>query len=154
MCLDKSAGAASDPATLRQGAIDRYGELTVKTERKEILQFHSKYFSQILPFVIPYMVSGPDFFPGRRWRRLDEYAPWVSPQMFAAHFGRRAEAQCRTDWTALPIIRSVAYKWTAEHTMSVLHDFRGRKGEATKTGTQDLIKAAQNLYHVRNGDRG
>ena len=69
MCLDKSVQACSDPATLREGALERYGELHVRTGGKEILQFHSKYFSQILPFVIPFMVSGPDFFPDKRWEK-------------------------------------------------------------------------------------
>jgi len=80
MCADRSAAACSDPGTQREGAIERYGQLNVCTGGKEILQFHSKYFSQVLPFVIPFMVSGPDFFPDQRWRRRDENAPWVSPQ--------------------------------------------------------------------------
>ena len=99
-----------------------------------IPQFHSKYFSQILPFVIPYMVSGPDYFPEKpRWRRKHENAPWVSPQVFAAHFGQRAESQCRTDWSALPIVRTVAYKWVAEHTMSTVTTFGGSLGSAMNT---------------------
>jgi len=153
MCVDKSVQACSDPATLREGALERYGDLNVKTGGKEILQFHSKYFSQILPFVIPYMVSGPDFFPDKRWRRSShENAPWVSPQMFAASFAQRVEAQCRVDWAALPIVRSVAFKWMAEHTMSTLSAFGGRLGNASDTSSAAMIKAAQNLYHtLHNG---
>ena len=49
---------------------------------------------------------------------------------------------------ALPIVRSVAYKWQAEHTMSLVTDFHGKIGAATKTSTTEQIKAAQNLYHV------
>jgi len=146
MCVDKGVQACSDPATLREGALERYGELHVQTGGKEIVQFHSKYFAQILPFVIPYMVSGPDYFPDQRWRRKYADAPWVSPQEFAASFGRRVEAQCRTDWTALPIIRSVAFKWVAEHTMSTLTKFTGKLNSATDTSSVALIKALQNLY--------
>ena len=94
MCLDKSAASASDPATMRQGAIDRFGDLESKEQKtvlrvslerhwvqddkrqngidrfgdlkidvtgSEVVQFHSKYMSQVLPFVIPRMVSGPYF---------------------------------------------------------------------------------------------
>eukprot|EP00973_Karenia_brevis_P032108 4429078-Karenia_brevis.AAC.1 len=63
------------------------------------------------------MVSGPDFFPDKRWRRIDENSLIVTPQAFVASFGRRFEAQCRTDWNALPILRSVVFNWQAEHTM-------------------------------------
>ena len=45
MCLGKSAEAASDPATLREGAIERYGELNVRTDATAILQFHSVFFT-------------------------------------------------------------------------------------------------------------
>jgi hypothetical protein len=68
---DRSASAVTDPSTMRTGAIDRYGMLNVNIASKRLLQFHSKYFSQALPFVIPRMVSGPDFFPHQRWRRPD-----------------------------------------------------------------------------------
>ena len=152
VCVDKSAQACTDPATLREGALERYGELKVQTGGKEICQFHSKYFSQILPFVIPYMVSGPDFFPDRPWRRNFPDAPRVTPQEFAASFGRRVEAQCRRDWAALPIIRSVTFKWQAEHTMSVLGRFSGQRGSATDTSATKLIQALQNLYeHLQKG---
>ena len=59
------------------------------------------------------MVSGPDFFPESSWRRNIEDAPTVTPKQFCSAFARRIEALCRTDWTALPIIRSVTYKWSS-----------------------------------------
>jgi hypothetical protein len=68
MCLDKNVKACSDPATLRHGALERYGELHINTGRKERVQFHSKYTSLVLPFVVPRMVSGPDYYPDRRWQ--------------------------------------------------------------------------------------
>ena len=92
------------------------------------------------------MVSGPDFFPHCRWRRGDNDA-WVSPMEFCSSFSRRVEASCRKDWNALPMIRSVAFKFTAEHTMGTLAPFFGKRNGATDTQAQDYIKAAQNLFH-------
>ena len=155
ICTDKSVKACSDPATLREGALERYGELRVMTGGQKIPQWHSKYLSQIMPFVIPRMVSGPDFFPNDRWRRTFEDAPLVSVQEFTAGFSRRVEAQCRTDWAALPIIRSVGYKFAAEHTMSLVAPFFGKKNSATNTSAAEYVKAAQNLYHhLHNGFTG
>jgi len=61
-----TSSAASDPATMRSGAIDRLagqgpGSSTIQTEHEPLPQWQGKYFSQILPFVIPFVVSGPDF---------------------------------------------------------------------------------------------
>ena len=140
ICLDKNVKACSDPATLREGALERYGELHVNTGRKEQCQFHSKYTSQVLPFVVPRMVSGPDYYPDRRWRRPNE-APIVTPREFTAGFARRAEAQCRTSWDALPIVRSVAYKFAAEHTMSTVVPFFGKKNAALNTSASEYVKA-------------
>ena len=56
-----STGACSDPATMRTGAILRHGTIFAQTGKELIPQWHSQYFSQILPFVIPYMVFGPDY---------------------------------------------------------------------------------------------
>ena len=61
VCLDRSTKACTDPVALREGALERYGDLHVRTGTKFIFQWHSKYFSQVLPFVIPRMVSGPDY---------------------------------------------------------------------------------------------
>ena len=152
MCMDKSASACTDPATLRHGALERYGELHAHTGGAAIPQWESKYLSQVMPFVIPYMVSGPDFNPAKRWRRNFETAPWVSPRAFATSFGRRVEAQCRTDWTALPLVRSVVFQWEAEHTMSAVTRFTGKLGSATDTYASALIAAAQTLYDkLHNG---
>ena len=112
VCVDKSVEACTDPATLREGglrkygsllkdamgqkAVEKYGELYISSGRKEIPQWHSKYFSQVMPFVIPRMVSGPDYDPEKRWRRSAD-APFVSVRAFAAGFARRVEAFCRTD---------------------------------------------------------
>ena len=54
---------------------------------------------------------------GRGWdfvsclRRL--WLPTAITQQFCSAFARRIEAPCRIDWTALPMIRSVTYKWSS-----------------------------------------
>ena len=107
------------------------------------------YFSEVLPFVIPGMVSGADFHdepePWRCQKHAD--APRVPAQRFAQAFARRVEAPCRTDWTALPIVRSVSYKYTAEHTMSVLANFVGKRGRTAETSAAEYVEAARGLYH-------
>ena len=141
---ETSALACSNPAALRTSTIDRFGtaadaaapdastplgacikdgDLSVQTGHELIPQWHGKYFAMILPFVIPYMVSGPDFEFGnitRRWRRgslgdkdSERFlpAPWVSASKFVAGFARRVESQCRRDWNALPIMRTVVFKY-------------------------------------------
>ena len=115
--LDRATASCSDPATLRAGALQRYGEMHVHAGSRFINQWHSKYVSQVLPFVIPRMVSGPDYDPEDRWRRREADAPWVTPLEFTRGFARRVEAQCRNDWSAVPILRSVFFKYQAEHTM-------------------------------------
>ena len=113
------------------------------------------YFSQSMPFVISRMVSGPDYHSGQRWRRTQPDAPWVSPRAFAAGFARRAEASCRTDWMATSIVRSVAFKHTAEHTMASLGGFQGKRNAATATSATEYVKAAQKLcHHLHNGFTG
>ena len=67
-----TTSAASDPATMRSGAVDRLagqaaGSLSIQTEHGLLPQWHGKYFAQILPFVIPFMVSGPDFEFHEAW---------------------------------------------------------------------------------------
>ena len=133
VCADKSTHATTDPASMRESAVGRYGDLYVQTGHSSLLQWHSKYTSQVLPFVIPRMVSGPDYNPAERWRRTYPDAPYVSTQEFTRAFARRIEASCRTDFSALPIIRSVAYKHTVEHTMGTVAPFFGRTGSASDT---------------------
>ena len=82
------------------------------------------------------MVSGADFREETEqpWRRQKlEDAPRVLPNVFVRGFARRVEAACRMDWSALPIMRSVAYKFTAEYTMSPLAQFCGKRGWTADT---------------------
>ena len=53
VCLDKDAKACVDTGRRHQAALERVGDLKIEVQEKdkEVLQFHSKYISQVLPFV-------------------------------------------------------------------------------------------------------
>ena len=157
MCMDRSNTSSSTPADMRNGGWQGFGALHVQTGSKWLSQWCSKYFSQVLPFVIPRMVSGADFREEEQpWRRQKfEDAPRVPVQAFVRGFARRVESACRTDWTALPILRSVSHKFTAEHTMSCLANFCGRRGWTSETRAAEYVPAAQDLYrHLHTGTIG
>ena len=122
-----STGALGDPSLARMGAIMQHGNIEVQTGHKLISLCESKFISQVLPFVIPCMVSGPDYSfhdKTNRWRRRDDprwaVAPLVSASKFTVAFARRCESQCRQDWNALPSIRSVNFRYAVE-TLSLIH---------------------------------
>ncbi len=53
------------------------------------------------------------------------------------------------------MLRSVVYKFTAEHTMSTAASVLGSRNAASKVEAADLVKAAENLYyHLHNGFTG
>jgi len=100
-----------------------------------------------LPFVIPRMVSGPDF-PGKgKWRRSEEHA-FVSFTDFVRGFARRVENPCHSDWTALPILRSVWYKYTANTAPMAAHYFGRRAGWTQDQAANEHVKAMQKLWHM------
>ena len=152
-----STQSCSDPATIRTGAVLRHGEcevgdLTAQTGHTMIPQWHAQYFSQILPFVIPYMVSGPDFTfheNASRWRRKDKpghlTAPRVAASKFVAGFARRCESQARQSWVALPIMRSVVFRYNVETGALCIAPFYGRRGSATDTSAGETVRMAQKL---------
>ena len=53
----------------------------------------------------------------------------------------------QNDWTALPIVRSVTYKFMAEHTMTTVAPIMSKSGGAGQVSSADLVAAAENLYH-------
>ena len=70
-----SAASFTDPGTTRTDAVTRQGSLTVQTGGTLISQWEGKYLSQVLPFVMTFMVSGPDYMfynNAARWRRNDK----------------------------------------------------------------------------------
>ena len=148
-----STQACSDPATMRIGAVMSHGTLNICSDTEMVKQWHPKYFSMILPFTIPYMVSGPDFafyHKDLRWRRKSfgnhMEAPWVAPWHFVAGFARRCESQCRQSWNALPIMRSTIHKFAVEAAgMMCSAPFKGKLGDLTNMKAKDWIQMARQL---------
>ena len=164
--IGTTTGSLTDPGAARMGALMKHGDLHVQTDHKLISQWESKYISQVLPFVIPFMVSGPDYVfhnNDQRWRRQrrgDELeAPWVSACKFTAAFARRCESQCRQDWTALPIIRTVNFKYAVEtgNTMTTV-PLWWRRGSPVQPSAKEYVTMAKRLCetlwngHIRYGN--
>lgn len=135
--------------------LGHYAALDVKLDRKFIPQWHTKYFSQIMPFEMPRMVSGPDFARAPRWRRQgkwgdENYSAWVTPTAFLRAFCRRVELQTATSWTAVPIVRSVWYRHYIERQSAALGSFQALRGgpqlaEAIGDKTTRTWKLVSNL---------
>jgi hypothetical protein len=149
------------------GAIMQHGKIEVQTGHKLISQWENKYISQVLLFVILFMVSGPDYsFHNKtnRWRRRDDprwdvVAPLVSASQFTAAFARRCESQCRQDWNALPIIRSVNFRYAVETCNTMVSvPLWWKRGSAVQLSAQDHASMVKHLCeelwngHIRYGN--
>ena len=143
--VDMRPSDCTTPDAVRGGALERYGELNIHTGNRFQSQWESKYFSQALPFCIPRMVSGPDFKPGDKWR-CGVDSPLVTPMEFNRGMARRIEGQIRNDATALPIIRSVCYKWSEEHAGNMLVPYLGQRDRPGSVIATELVRAAQVLF--------
>ena len=63
-----------------------------------------------------------------------------------AGFARRCESQCRQDWSALPIIRTVTFKYLVETAGSLfISPFRRRPGRIMDTNATQIIEDAKVL---------
>ena len=155
----------SDPASMRTGALMRHGTLRIQTSETLMSQWHSLHFAEILPFVIPFMVSGPDYAfyqakkRGRRGTEDDPYALWVSPLRFVAAVARRCESQMKRDWCALPIMRSICFKHAVEtDSSSCLFHFARPQGGPAELKATKYAAMVKKLYetlwkgHVRYGN--
>lgn len=107
----------------------RFADLAVNLDRQFLPQWHAKYFSQIMPFEIPRMVSGPDYPRRPRWRRVLG-SPVVTPTAFLRAFSRRVELQIANSWTAVPIVRSVWYKRMIEARAAAVGSFKASVQDA------------------------
>ena len=58
-----STSAASESPSIREGVRNKCEDLEITTKAEAIIEGDPTYFSQILPFVIPYIVPGPDYHP-------------------------------------------------------------------------------------------
>ena len=95
VCVDRSRASATTPAEAREGAFSGFGHLLVRTGNQFLPQWCPQYFLQVLPFVIPRMVSRADFFDDQEpWRRtLFADAPRVPVQAFVRGFARCERVQ-------------------------------------------------------------
>ena len=91
------------------------------------------------------MVSGPDFKPEAKWRR-DENSPNVTPMEFNKGLARRIEGHIRNDFTAIPIVRSVCYKWAVEHSGQMLVSYSGERNRPASVIATEMVQAMQGLY--------
>ena len=149
--LDKTATSCTDAATVRAGALSRYGELHVGTGNTFLNQWKTEYTSLALPFVIPRAVSGPDYEESKRWRRRDDEsfkAPMVTPDEFLRGFPKRVERQIVTDWTAVPIVQSVWFKYTVEHLPLAVTGFPKKRSRPLEDTGKEYTEAMRKLYRV------
>ncbi len=58
-----STSAASEPPSIREGARNKCEDSGINTKAEAIVEGDFEYFSQVLPFVLPYIVSWPDYHP-------------------------------------------------------------------------------------------
>ena len=63
-----AGGGIGAEAKARAGAFEGFGNLVMQTGNRFRSQWCPQYFSEVLPFVIPRMVSGPDFREEAGWR--------------------------------------------------------------------------------------
>ena len=125
----------------RKESIVHFANMTVQLDRNFIPQWHSKYFSQVMPFEIPRMVSGPDYPRAERWRRSPS-SPEVTPTEFMRTFARRVELQIANSWKAIPIARSVWYKHMIEAKAAAVGSFRraGSGASGMEAGSRVLMR--------------
>ena len=87
------------------------------------------------------MVSGLDYDPQRRWRRVAPDTAIVTTTAFTQGLARRVEAQIRNDWSLVPAARSVWFKWTAEHTHTLYVDLFWRQARPVARDFGDGARA-------------
>ena len=148
--LDKSAVACTDPDAIRAGGFQQYGDLHLETGNTFVQQWKTEYTSMTLPFVIPRCVSGPDYPRQVRHRRqhAQTFSANVSPTEFLRGFSRRVERQIVTNWTAVPIVRSVWYKYTVENAPLSVASFSKKRGRSLNASTSEHIDAMKKLYQT------
>ena len=85
--------------------------MKLQTSRDMVDQVRGNFVSKAKPFTVPRLISGADFLPGEREQPDPEdgfpLRPTMSPTAFLNDFACESETQCRTDWTALPVFRSL-----------------------------------------------
>ena len=108
-------------------------------------QWESSYISEIQPFCIPYNVSGVDYRSAERWRRTAADAPAVSSTDFTRGAARRVEGQTRSDWSFVPLLRSLHFRWSSVTAVKLDVERGIRAHVPADDPVTDLIKAPQSL---------
>ena len=75
-------------------------------------------------------------------------APFVTPTMFTKSLAHRVERQCVSDWTAIPIVRSVWFKYTVEHIPLAVTGFALKRGRSLEGNANEYTEAMRKLYKV------
>ena len=121
----------------------------IRTGHDMVDQWRGHFVSKAMPFTIPRLVSGPDFFAGERERPDPEdglpLRPTMTPTAFLNAFARRSESQCRTDRTALPVLRSLWYNYKAYTGHGIVAKVPGENRKGARLEVTDHIRAMQHL---------
>ena len=157
--LDSSAHASTNEYNLRQQAIREFGvpeehaneeemresQLQIQTGSEMPEQWNGKYICKAMPFTIPRCIEGPCFFPDTlETNTLQTPGEMGTITQFLRGFTRRIEAQCGSDWSAIPILRSLWFKYTAWTQHRPAAKVRGKKDDAGVEVSKH-IRAMQNL---------
>jgi len=137
--LDADPQACNTQRELRTAAFEKFddsgleeAQLQLTTDMRFEDQWRGDYVSKALPLSIPREISGPDFLP-RKSRRHPDGDATVSGEAevtitdFLRGFARRVENPCHSDFTAIPILRSLWYKHTAYGGQLATQSFQFRK---------------------------
>ena len=82
----------------------------------------------------------------RKRPRRDAQAPKVTPFLWARSMPRRVEGQIRADWTAVPAVRNLWFRWSLLQTPKLSVELKIFKmsdlGDAAENATANILAAA------------
>ena len=142
---DSEMGAA--PGGQSEGARVRSGILQLETGCEMQEQWTGDYISKALPFTIPKPIKGPTFFPSAAELAsgLQDGRPLLTITTFLRGFVRRVENLCHSDWSAVPILRSLWFKYTAYTSKRIQAKFNRGNNQNLTTVVSDHVVAMQKL---------
>ena len=138
---------AAAPGGQSEGARVRSGILQLETGCEMQEQWTGDYISKALPFTIPKPIKGPTFFPSAAELAsgLQDGRPLLTITTFLRGFVRRVENLCHSDWSAVPILRSLWFKYTAYTSKRVQAKFNRGNNQNLTTVVSDHVVAMQKL---------
>ena len=143
----KDSEMAAAPGGQSEGARVRSGILQLETGCEMQEQWRGDYISKALPFTIPKPIKGPTFFPSAAELAsgLQDGRPLLTITTFLRGFVRRVENLCHSDWSAVPILRSLWFKYTAYTSKRVQAKFNRGNNQNLTTVVSDHVVAMQKL---------